>query len=378
MGNDEMMLYDIWLQCVLGHGNARGISAIEYFGSSQKVYESSTQQKKNSGIFTHKDLSRFEKVKISEAQRILESCKKHSVTPISVSSDAFPQSLRATKNCPLVLYYRGTLPDLNTEPIIAIVGPRRVSEFGAKSAFALAKRLSAGGFTVVSGIAHGADSKAHLGAIDVGRPSICVLPHGHDYNYLPEQKALREKIEKLGCTLSEKPPMSPLGAAAFHIRNRLISGLGLGVILVEAGKRSGGLITANHALEQGRDVFVIPGNPTDKHYEGSNALLRDGANVLLSAMDIFGEYSAQFPDKVSSEAAYKKCGEAAPQKIEKIIASALSKTAKMVYNNMNVQVFSLDDVFVEGVSTSEMISALTELEILGLIETLPGGRYLKK
>ena len=90
MGNDEMMLYDIWLQCVLGHGNARGISAIEYFGSSQKVYESSTQQKKNSGIFTHKDLSRFEKVKISEAQRILESCKKHSVTPISVSSAAFP------------------------------------------------------------------------------------------------------------------------------------------------------------------------------------------------------------------------------------------------------------------------------------------------
>ena len=95
-------------------------------------------------------------------------------------------------------------------------------------------------------------------------------------------------------------------------------------------------------------------------------------------MDIFGEYSAQFPDKVSSEAAYKKCGEAAPQKIEKIITSALSKTANLVYNNMNTQVFSLDDVFVEGMSTSEMISALTELEILGLIETLPGGRYLKK
>ena len=195
-----MMIYDIWLQCVLGHGNARGISAIEYFGSSQKVFASSTQQKRNSGIFTNKDLSRFEKVKISDAEQILENCKKHSVTPISVSSNAFPQSLRAIKNCPLVLYYRGTLPDLNCEPIIAIVGPRRVSEFGAKSAFALSRRLSAGGFTVVSGIAHGADSRAHLGALEGGHPSICVLPHGHDYNYLPEQKARRSKIERLGRT----------------------------------------------------------------------------------------------------------------------------------------------------------------------------------
>ncbi len=378
MGNDEMMIYDIWLQCVLGHGNAKGIDAIEYFGSSQKVFESSPEQKKNSGIFTAKDLSRFEKVKISEARQILDSCKKHGVTPVSVSSDVFPLSLRAIKNCPLVLYYRGTLPDLNSLPVIAIVGPRRVSEFGAKSAFALAKRLSAGGFTVVSGIAHGADSKAHLGAIDEGEPSICVLPHGHDYNYLPEQKELRSKIEKFGCTLSEKPPMAPLGAAAFHIRNRLISGLSLGVILVEAGKRSGGLITANHALEQGRDVFVIPGNPTDKHYEGSNALLKDGASVLISAMDIFSEYSMQYPDKVSSEAAYKNCKDQTKQKTQKIITSALSKTAKMVYNNMNAKVFSLDDVFVEGMNANEMISALTELEILGLIETLPGGRYLKK
>ncbi len=373
-----MMIYDIWLQCVLGFGNAKGIKAIEHFGSSENVFKATRQQRENSGIFTRKDLSQFEKVKITDAEQILKNCKKHSVTPVSVSSDAFPQSLLAIKNCPLVIYYRGTLPDLNSEPIIAIVGPRRVSEFGAKSAFALARRLSAGGFIVVSGIAHGSDSKAHLGALDVERPSVCVLPHGHDYNYLPEQKALQRKIEGLGCTLSEKPPMTPLGAAAFHIRNRLISGLSLGVILVEAGKRSGGLITANHALEQGRDVFVIPGNPTDKHYEGSNALLKDGANPLLSAMDVFGEYSAQFPDKVNSEAAYKKCGEASPQKIEKIVVSALSKTANLVYNNMNAQVFSLDDVFVEGLTLNEMISALTELEILGLVETLPGGRYLKK
>ncbi len=378
MGNDEMMIYDIWLQCVLGYGNAKGMRAIEFFGSSQKVFASTAEQKKNSKIFSPKDLERFEKVKINAAEQVLANCKKHSVTPLSVSCEAFPKMLKEIKNCPLVIYYRGILPDLNSAPLVAIVGPRKVSEFGAKSAYSLGRRLSAGGFTVVSGIAHGADSKAHSGAMSVGKATVCVLPHGHGYNYLPEQRALRSEIEKNGCTLSEKPPMTPMGVAPFHIRNRLISGLSLGVIVVEAGKRSGALITANHALEQGRDVFVIPGNPTEKQYEGSNALLKDGAIPLLSAMDVFGEYSGRFPDKVSSEAAYKKCDEPAVQKIDKFVASALSKTANLVYNNMNAQTFSLDDVFVEGLTLNEMISALTELEILGLIETLPGGRYLKK
>lgn len=372
------MIYDIWFQCVMGYGNPRAVKAIEHFGGSEKIFKATESERKNSGVFTERDLSRLTKVKLNSAEKILENCKKHSVTAVTYSSDKFPKVLKEIDSSPLVIYYRGTLPDFDLTPTVSVVGPRKVSDFGAKSAFSIARRLATGGFTIVSGGAHGADSKAHEGTLSAEGITVCVLPCGHDYDYLPEQRALRKRIEEKGCTLSEKPPLTPLGRAAFHIRNRLISGLSLCVVLVEAPKRSGGLITANYAIEQGKDVFVIPGNPTDKNYEGSNLLIKDGANVLLSAMDIFSEYSAQFPDKVSSEAAYKKTEEQTLKKTEKIILSALSKNAKMVYNNLNSQVFSLDDVYVKELTASEMISALTELEILGLIKTLPGGRYSKK
>lgn len=372
------MIYDIWFQCAMGYGNPRAVKALDFFGSSENVFKASSEQRNNSGLFTERDLSRLTKVKLESADKILQNCKKHSVTAVTYSSPDFPKVLKELYNCPVAIYYRGTLPDFDSIPTISVVGPRKVSGFGAKSAFSIARRLSLGGFTIVSGGALGADSKAHEGTLDANGVTVCVLPCGHDYNYLPEQSRLRKKIEEKGCTLSEKPPLTPLGRAAFHIRNRLISGLALGVVLVEAPRRSGSLITANCALEQGKDVFVIPGNPTDKNYEGSNLLIKDGANVLLSAMDIFGEYSAQFPDKVNSEAAYGKSDEQSKEKTEKIILSALSKNAKLVYNNTNGQVFSLDDVYVKELTVNEMISALTELEILGLIKTLPGGRYSKK
>ena len=373
-----MKIYDVWLQCVFGAGNRKAVKAITHFGNSENLFKASLEQKKNSQIFTTKDLDKLQKVNLDAAQKVLDNCKKCNVTPLSISSPNYPQILKETENPPIVIYYRGNFPDFDNTPAVAIVGPRKVSEFGGKSAYALARRLSSGGFTVVSGGAHGADTKAHKGALSVNGVTVCVLPCGHNFDYLPEQRQMREEIEKNGCTISEKPPFSPLDRAAFHVRNRIISALCQGVIVVEAPKRSGSLITANFAMEQGRDVFVIPGNPTEKQYAGSNLLLKDGAAPLLSAMDIFGEYSPRFPDKINSEAAYSKNSEKEEKNTEKNVVSSLSKTAILVYNNMNAQVFSLDDVYVQGLTLNEMISALTELEILGLIKTLPGGRYSKK
>ena len=151
-----------------------------------------------------------------------------------------------------------------------------------------------------------------------------------------------------------------------------MSALSLGTVVVEAGSKSGALITAAHANEQGRDVFVIPGLPGDPHYIGSNALLRDGARPLLDTSDIFNEYIPRFPDKINIENAFRK----QDKKInKKIINSGLSKTAQIVYNQLDKRKFYPDELIDDKISAGDLISALTELEIEGIIRAVPGGMY---
>ncbi|MBE6787835.1 MAG: DNA-protecting protein DprA, partial [Ruminococcaceae bacterium] len=178
-----------------------------------------------------------------------------------------------------------------------------------------------------------------------------------------------------GCLISEYPPDIPITRYTFPVRNRIISALALGTVVIEAGIRSGALITANHAIEQGKDVFVVPGNPNVTEYKGSNALLRDGAKPLLDAGDIFSEYISRFSDKIDIEKAFKKEPKpVTPQKNKKILNETLSNEAKIVYNCIDTQKFYPDELEC-GLDSNKLLSALTELEMEFFIRALPGGQY---
>ena len=228
---------------------------------------------------------------------------------------------------------------------------------------------------VVSGGALGSDSCAHIGALKSGGITVLVMGCGLDYNYLEENKKLREEILKKGCLISEHPPKTGITKYTFPIRNRIISSLSLGTVVVEASSRSGALLTANHANEQGRDVFVIPGSPRLKEYKGSNALLRDGAKPLLDASDIFNEYIVRFPDKINIEKAYEKSNTQKNTKIsKKNMSETLSKEAKIVYNCLDKEKFYPEELNTD-LESSQLLSALGELEMEFIIEALPGGQY---
>lgn len=364
--------YTIYLQSVMGAGNRRGIKILEHYGSAEAVYRLNNTERKNSGLFTENELKRFEKLDLSSTDRILEECEKSAIKLIPYGDSRYPDMLAEIENPPLLLYVKGEMPDFNVIPSIAIVGPRKVSEYGKKAAFSLGLRLAGAGMIVVSGGALGTDFNAHSGALKAGGKTVLVMGCGINSSYLSETFALRKAVTENGCLISEYPPSAPAAKYSFPVRNRIISALSLGTVVVEAPAKSGALITASHALEQGRDVFVIPGSPSAKEYGGSNALLRDGAKPLLDLSDIFGEYIYRFPDKIDIEKAYEK---EEKKENKNLLNETLSKEAKIVYNHLDKHKFYPEEIKNTGLSSNEILSALTELEIEFLIKALPGGCY---
>ena len=322
-----------------------------------------------------KDSKRLLSYDDSNAHKIIDDCIKNQINIITVCDSKYPICLRFLDDFPIVLYYLGDLCDFDNTPLVSIVGPRKISEFGKKAAFSLGKRLALGGITVVSGAALGADTFAHTGALHANCKTIAVLGCGICYDYLPANRSLRKDISKNGCLISEYPPYAPATKYSFPIRNRLISGLSLATVVIEASLKSGSLITARLANEQGRDVFVIPGNPMLENYKGSNALLRDGAIPLLDANDIFNLYISKFPDKINVTKAFDEKKANKNGKISKKLNISLSKNAEIVYNYLNKQKFTVDDLLGLDMTDDDILSALTDLEIEGLIKALPGGVY---
>ncbi len=307
--------------------------------------------------------------------KIIDDCIKNNIYIITICDKNYPERLRNIVDSPIALYIKGELCDIDNLPLVSIVGPRKISDFGKKAAFSLSKRLAKAGITIVSGAALGADTCAHKGALAAHGKTIAVLGCGICYDYLPENRALRGAISENGCLISEHPPYAAATKYSFPIRNRLISGLSLGTVVIEASLKSGSLITARLANDQGRDVFVIPGNPSLENYKGSNALLRDGAIPLLDANDVFNQYITKFPENIDVEKAFSEESNKSEKKIRKNLNLGLSNEAKIVYNNLNNQKFTVDDLINLDLSDDELLSALTELEIEGIIRAMPGGIY---
>lgn len=365
------MKYYIWLQLCLGQGKRAVAKLIEKRIFPKTVYDSDKEKLKELGVFTKSELEKIDKSKLDDAVKISDYCTLHNIKIVTYTDAAYPECLKEIYNPPLLLYIKGEFPDFDNIPSIAIVGPRKVSEYGKKAAYSLGYRLGKSGITIVSGGALGTDTYAHTGALKSGGKTVLIMGCGFDTGYLKENSDLRKCISNNGCLMSEYPPETPATKFTFPVRNRLISALSLGTVVVEAPRKSGALLTANYAAEHGKDVYVIPGSPEKEEYKGSNALFRDGAKPLLELSDIWNDFIVKFPDKINIEKAYEKEN---LQKNKKISNETLSNEAKIVYNCLDKQKFYPDELDT-GLNSSQLLSALTELEMEFLIRALPGGQY---
>lgn len=394
------MIYWIWLAERLGYGNSKFKSMLSKYRTAEDIYNANPLEFAAELELDEKTVESLSNKSLKRCENIINATKENNINILTYADNRYPELLREIDNPPAVLYYKGKLPDFNNSPAISMVGTRKADDYSKKVAWSLSARLSLANFIIVSGGALGIDSSAHKGAIDTEGITVALLASGINYPYLKSNEELRAQISNSGCLISEFPPNYPLKKYAFHLRNRLISGISLGTVIIEAGEKSGALITAKNANEQGRDVFVITGKPDDTKYLGSYALLKDGAIPVFGITDVANEYMHLYGNIIDINKAnnfdlkslYRTkylTENTAPKlqnkehipKTEKIISEisnfALSKNAEMVYNSINIDFFTIDDFADSGLSVADLFSAVTELELVGLVKAIPGGRYKK-
>lgn len=395
------MEYYVWLQLAFAARTAKLL--LDRYGTAENVYEAYISGKLRLSV---REQNKAESVKDDACNKIVNTCKKNGIAIIPLGHNDYPYLLSQIPDAPTIIYAVGDVSFLNEVPCICIVGPRDATNSGNKAAFSLSARLAACGFSVVSGIADGVDTAAHLGAAAIGVRSALVLPCGHLHEYRKDKDSIKRRVLKNGgCILSEYPPFYEDGADRFRPRNRIMAGLSLGVVIPEAGERSGSLMTAGSAGEYGRDVFVVPSPFNDENHIGSNALLSDGATELHNALEIVREYINQYDNIDPSVAFTKEANEIIlraydkaknefvsmrSNRIKKKIKqdqnvvpvrqlkpiSELSDDAKAVYRAINDDLFLTDYLDItDDELENGIFLALFELERAGYIESAPSGFY---
>jgi DNA processing protein len=303
-------------------------------------------------------------------ERELATLEEMDVRVITYQDKEYPPSLRHVEDSPLVLYAKGALADQDRYAV-AIVGSRMMSDYGRRMSERFATELARLGITVISGMARGVDTTAHWAALRAGGRSIAVLGCGIDRPYPPENRPLFDQLSQLGSVITEFPLGAPPNREHFPKRNRLISGISLGVLVVEAALDSGSLITASHALEQGREVFAIPGALTAKYSEGTNTLIKRGAKLVQRVEDILEELSphlAGLPGVVTGLR-----GEVMPNGPGGL---EISDEEKSICNALGTEPKHIDTIAREtGTTPSRLSSILLSLEIKGIVRQLEGTRF---
>ena len=293
-----MLAHWIWLATRSGIGVRSALALLRAFPDIESLYGARAEDYVQAEGVDSKCLDALCDKSLSEANRILGSCLEKGIHVLTYQDAAYPTRLKHIPDQPLTLYYQGNLPDFDAEPAVAVVGTRRASAYGCMTARRMGYQIARCGGLVVSGAAGGVDTLAMKGALLAERPVVGVLGNGLDVIYPRSNRDLYRDVACRGCLISEFPPGTPPLGRNFPRRNRIISGLCCGVVVVEAPEKSGALITAQLALDQGRDVFAVPGNVDAACSAGSNGLLREGAIVAQSGWDVMEEYQSLFPEKV--------------------------------------------------------------------------------
>lgn len=289
--------YWLWLTTRKGLGNQGVTQVLERFGSPEQAYFADPEEY---NLLQPGVAAALRDRSMSAVERIMGDCDRLGVRIMTRQDADYPSRLRQLDDAPHVLYLKGNLPDFDEEVAIGVVGTREATEYGKSVAGRLGLELARGGAVVVSGTAAGIDTCAVRGTLQGGGTPVCVLGGGIDVPYPKGNRYLYEDVAAAGLLISEYPPGTENHGPHFPIRNRIISGLALGVVVVEAGEfGSGAVITANHALDQGRDVFAVPGNVDAKSSRGCNRLIQQGAKPVLGAEDILCEYRRLYPAKLT-------------------------------------------------------------------------------
>ena len=365
--------YWIWLSMALGAG-ARVDEILEAWPEPEALYNENRTARIISGVFTRQKLDKLEKADLKDALNAVEVCKKNGWHIVTPDMSEYPENLRKIPDRPLVLFVDGNIECLKNKIAIGVVGTRNPTYDSVAIAKKLSGEMARSGAVVVSGGALGIDASAHEGALEAGGVTVCVLGCGLGTRYLMENDAMRREITKNGAVITEYIPFCPASRTTFPVRNRIISGISMGTLVVEAGEKSGSLITARFAAEQGRDVFAVPGSILVSSYSGVNRLIRDGARPVTSAADILAPYSVMYPDLINSDnisgelpKAEKRHGDK-KIKAKAVAPKGVSADAVKVYEIMGDEPVHTDEICEKGgLPASLVMAALMELELSGAV-----------
>lgn len=417
-----MLLHWIWLAHRPGLSDRGRAALLQRFHDPEDIFYADRKTLAEVEGLSGTGLEALGDKSLDEAQSILKICRDKKLGILTFQDAAYPRRLRNISDPPAVLYYKGQIPDLESCPAIAVVGTRKASAYGLTTAKRMGYQIARCGGIVVSGMAYGIDGMATAGALTAGSPAVGVLGCGVDVVYPMSNRSLFRDMEEYGWLVSEFPPGYPPSRWTFPKRNRIISGMCNGVLVIEAPEKSGSLITARQAAEQGRDVFAVPGNIDLPSFQGSNQLLRDGAIMVSSGWDVVSEYEGLYPNSVrkelgqcrqtaypeevqfaaDSEKQYEKVAQDIQKpeqirnlkkKLDKIDKKDIDNAASRPYSVVDtvsiplsdeeksvIQILEqgerlVDDVIAQtGLPAGKLLSLLTMLELKGIVRRLPGKR----
>jgi DNA processing protein len=371
ISHDQELLDALQLNLIPGIGPRIQQSLLEAFGSPADIITASRDQLQSvSGVGPKLAQAISVSRTSSNAASELDRCRTCGVTLILKESQPYPRMLAEICDAPYVLYCRGTI-EPRDELAVGIVGSRRCTLYGRQQAERIASGLARAGVTVISGLARGIDAAAHRGALAAGGRTFAVMATGLATVYPPEHAPLADEVAGQGALLTESSLDQNPVAGLFPQRNRLISGLSLGVVIVEASRRSGALHTARHAMEQGRDVFVVPGRIDSFASEGCHDLIRDGATLVRGVDDIL-ESLGPLISPVPS-------GRGEDEQVHNPRELTLNEQERQVLNTLTAEPTHIDELLRQcTIEPPRVLSTLTVLEMKRMITRLPGGYLVRR
>src|SRR6266540_1624512 len=381
-GNPHMIRDWVALNMTPGIGPRVAAKLLERFGSAEAVYDTGRAELEQLRLLPEAvDIIIARELQL-RAEVEIESVRKLGADLLILDDGVYPSLLREIYDPPITLYVKGAWEECLERPCIAVVGSRRCSTYGQNAALILARDLAQRGVTIVSGFARGIDAAAHRGALEAAGRTVAVLGTGLDQSYPREHKKLAEEIlDRGGALVTQFPLSTPPVSENFPYRNRIISGLSLGVVVVEAAENSGSLITARLAIEQNREVFAVPGNITSRNSFGTNYLIKGaGAKLIQQWQDVAAELPPQIAAKILPPPFGEKKKERSLADRLALVPQGLTGFEQSVFKLLSADDPAHIDALVDrsSLTISDLTAALLTLEMRDLVRALPGKCFVRK
>ena len=385
------LTYWLWISELQGLTNQTRLALLRRFETPERIFYADPEELLLTEGITRQQAELLSDHRLDGARKIQEDCHRLNIRILTIGDAEYPGRLKNIYDPPMLLYMKGRMPVMDEEVAIAVVGTRSCTPYGEGCAKKLGHELSAAGAVVVGGLAKGIDAAATHGALMAGGVTVGVVGNGLDVRYPYESRFLYDDVAAAGVLISEYPPGAEAAGWHFPARNRILSGLCVGTLVVEAPLRSGALITAETALEQGRDVFAVPGPIDAENSAGCNRLIQEGALLVTGAEDILREYEGRYPQKLRPRAYTeppKTVGYQARQLAEaKPVPPSVSLSRELpelsddqlaILRLLGEEPMQVDDIIkLTELPTRRVLSALTVLEMDELVTQHSGKRYTR-